>query len=125
VCTSLSFKATTTQALQKYSQWKVTAYPGITSLVPNRANPRFAASTPNNGSYRWDAYFTNPLVANDNKYYYNISSGCNYSIALKSWTDQIYSPYFALINPTDGGLPTNASCPQDHGKYSPSNGTCM
>jgi hypothetical protein len=37
----------------------------------------------------------------------------------------MYSPYFAIINPTDGGLPTNASCPQDHGKFSPSNGTCQ
>jgi len=90
--------------------------------VLDTADPHFIASAPNNGSYRWDAYYTNPLVVRED--YYNLPSGCNYSITLKSWTNQIYSPYFAMINPTDGGLPTNASCPQDHGKFSPSNGTC-
>jgi hypothetical protein len=121
--TSLLFKATMNQAFPSSTQWKVIISNSISFSVLNRTDVEDTASTPNNGSYRWDAYYTNPLVVDDN--HYNLASGCNYSITLKSRTNQIYSPYFAIINPTDGGLPTNASCPQDRGKFSPSNGTCL
>jgi hypothetical protein len=123
MCTSLSFKATMNQACPSSTQWKVIISNSISFFVLDRTDVEDIVSAPNNGSYRWDAYYTKPVVVDDN--HYNLASGCNYFITLESWTNQIYSPYSAIINPTDGGLPTNASCPQDHGKFLPSDGTCL
>lgn len=44
-------------------------------------------------------------------YGYGAPSGCNYSVELKVWTDVVYSGYFAIINPKDGGLSADAVCP--------------
>nr|OQO21891.1 hypothetical protein B0A51_10983 [Rachicladosporium sp. CCFEE 5018] len=68
------------------------------------------ASTVNNGSYSWTANsYSSGLVAGYSSY--SLSSGCNYSIALKVWTDVAYSGYFTVINPEDGGLNTTSVCP--------------
>lgn len=80
------------------------------------------ASAPNNGSYTWveDGY-NSPL-----EYRYNSGapSGCNYSIALKVWTDTVYSGYFTIINPDDGGLATDAQCPEIGSSIGPMEQTC-
>ncbi|KAK6442961.1 hypothetical protein LTR95_000839 [Oleoguttula sp. CCFEE 5521] len=68
------------------------------------------ASTVNNGSYSWTSNsYSSGLVAGYSSY--SLSSGCNYSIALKVWTDVAYSGYFTVINPEDGGLNTTSVCP--------------
>nr|OQO31642.1 hypothetical protein B0A51_01132 [Rachicladosporium sp. CCFEE 5018] len=68
------------------------------------------ASTVNNGSYSWTSNsYSSGLVAGYSSY--SLSSGCNYSIALKVWTDVTYSGYFTVINPEDGGLNTTSVCP--------------
>ncbi|KAI7267942.1 hypothetical protein KC345_g7794 [Hortaea werneckii] len=74
------------------------------------------ASAPNNGSYTWYSDFGNALD------YYGSSltssgtaSGCNYTFSLKVWQNEYYSPYFTIIKPVDGGIPSNATCPQDLG----------
>ncbi|GAB1744476.1 hypothetical protein NU219Hw_g1750t1 [Hortaea werneckii] len=80
------------------------------------------ASAPNNGSYTWYSDFGNAL-------YYSISSstsrgaasGCNYTFSLKVWQNEYYSPYFTIIKPVDGGIPSNATCPQDLGIERPRN----
>ncbi|RMY53872.1 hypothetical protein D0863_13813 [Hortaea werneckii] len=35
--------------------------------------------------------------------------------SLKVWQNEYYSPYFTIIKPVDGGIPSNATCPQDLG----------
>ncbi|KAI6857240.1 hypothetical protein KC343_g9145 [Hortaea werneckii] len=74
------------------------------------------ASAPNNGSYTWYEDYGNIL------YYsvgstrdYGAASGCNYTFSLKVWQNEYYSPYFTIIKPVDGGIPSNATCPQDLG----------
>ncbi|KAI7082117.1 hypothetical protein KC356_g8634 [Hortaea werneckii] len=74
------------------------------------------ASAPNNGSYTWYEDYPNAL-------YYTVgsstsrgaASGCNYTFSLKIWQNEYYSPYFTIIKPVDGGIPSNATCPQDLG----------
>ena len=81
------------------------------------------ASAPNNGSYTWYSDFGNAL-------YYSVgtstsrgaASGCNYTFSLKVWQNEYYSPYFTIIKPVDGGIPSNATCPQDLGIERPRNG---
>ncbi|KAK4550494.1 hypothetical protein LTR36_000073 [Oleoguttula mirabilis] len=80
------------------------------------------ASAPNNGSYTWYSEYNNALYTSSTGRG-GAPSGCNYTISLKSWTDEIFSGYFAILNPNDGGLATNATCPQDVGVLRPSNGT--
>ncbi|KAK3614526.1 hypothetical protein LTR56_027194 [Elasticomyces elasticus] len=83
-----------------------------------------AASAPNNGSYTFYSEGYNSLYFTaDWPYLYGVPSGCNYTFSLKCWTDEVYSPYFAIMNPVDDGLSTNATCPQDEGIFRPSNGT--
>lgn len=56
-------------------------------------------------------------------YGYGIPSGCNYSIELKAWTDVVYSNYFTIISPNDGGLNTQAECPEGDAAAGPKNQT--
>ncbi|KAK5120154.1 hypothetical protein LTR85_006635 [Meristemomyces frigidus] len=80
------------------------------------------ATAPNNGSYDWYAEYENALFSYDGDNA-GAPSGCNYSISLKTLTDEVFSPYFVIVNPGDGGIPTNATCPQEEGLVRPSNGT--
>ncbi|KAI7191984.1 hypothetical protein KC316_g5485 [Hortaea werneckii] len=81
------------------------------------------ASASNNGSYTWYSDFGNAL-------YYSVgtsssrgaASGCNYTFLLKVWQNEYYSPYFTIIKPIDGGIPSNATCPQDLGIERPRDG---
>lgn len=57
-------------------------------------------------------------------YGYGIPSGCNYSIELKAWTDVVYSDYFTIISPNDGGLAAGAQCPEGDAAAGPRNQTC-
>ncbi|KAI7061070.1 hypothetical protein KC339_g16917 [Hortaea werneckii] len=50
------------------------------------------------------------------------ASGCNYTFSLKVWQNEYYSPYFTIIKPVDGGIPGNATCPQDLGIERPRDG---
>jgi hypothetical protein len=44
---------------------------------------------------------------------------------LKVWTDVVYSPYFTIINPKDGGLDTASQCPSgDEAAVGPTSRTC-
>lgn len=83
------------------------------------------ASAPNTGSYTWRNNAYNALYFSDTlPTSWGAPSGCNYSIAVKAWQDEVFSPYFTIIKPYDGGLSTNATCPQDLGVLRPSEGTC-
>ncbi|KAK4888703.1 hypothetical protein LTR27_012442 [Elasticomyces elasticus] len=83
-----------------------------------------AASATNNGSYTFYSDLHNSLFTfDDGSDEHGAQSGWNYTFSLKCWTDEVYSPYFAIMNPEDDGLSTNATCPQDEGIISPSNGT--
>jgi hypothetical protein len=53
-----------------------------------------------------------------------VLSGCNYSIELKAWTDVVYSDYFTIISPNDGGLAAGAECPEGDAAARPRNQTC-
>lgn len=82
----------------------------------------FLASAPNSGSYTWRGdVFNSALVYN---YGYGAPSGCNYSIELKVWTDVVYSGYFTMINAQDGGLSSDAVCPEAGAHIGPTNRTC-
>ena len=82
----------------------------------SNSNSCALASAPNNGSYTWYEDYPNAL-------YYTVgsstsrgtASGCNYTFSLKVWQNVYYSPYFTIIKPVDGGIPSNATCPQDLG----------
>lgn len=80
------------------------------------------ASAPNSGEYTWRGQeFNSPLVY---EYGYGAPSGCNYSIELKVWTDVVYSGYFTIVNPSDGGLSQDAVCPDAGAAIGPTNHTC-
>ncbi|KAK4960458.1 hypothetical protein LTR10_003354 [Elasticomyces elasticus] len=79
------------------------------------------ATAPNNGSYTWRGESGNALYRDN--FYDGASSGCNYSISLKSPGGEVFSPYFTLENKNDGGLARNATCPLSRGVMSPGNGT--
>lgn len=85
-------------------------------------NPPPANAT-NNGSYTWRGNsYDSALVYG---FSYGSPSGCNYSIELKVWTDVVYSPYFTIINPEDGGLEPASQCPSgDSAALGPAAGTC-
>ncbi|GAB7343084.1 hypothetical protein MBLNU457_1165t2 [Dothideomycetes sp. NU457] len=75
------------------------------SLVPVKVLNALAT---NNGSYTWYSTKTSGLDYGEPQ---GLPSGCNYSISIKVSTAVYYSGYFSLINPKDGGLATNATCP--------------
>jgi len=81
------------------------------------------ANAPNNGSYTWRGnYYGSSL---DYGFSDGTPSGCNYSIELKVWTDVVYSPYFTIINPKDGGLDLASQCPEgDEAALGPAGRTC-
>ena len=85
-------------------------------------NQRQLASAPNTGSYTWRGdEFDSALVFG---YGYGALSGCNYSIELKAWTDVVYSNYFTVISPNDGGLAAGAECPEGDAAAGPKSQTC-
>ncbi|KAI7473772.1 hypothetical protein KC351_g10928 [Hortaea werneckii] len=74
------------------------------------------ASAPNNGSYTWYEDFGNILYYSvGSTRNYGAASGCNYTFSLKLWQNVYYSPYFTIIKPVDGGIPSNATCPHNLG----------
>lgn len=94
--------------------------PVIISLVQG-SNPdnlttieTVASGAKNNGTLDWISSIG-----------YDATSGCNYSIYLKVWTDFAYSGYFTLINPDDTGISTDEKCPVDNGLQRPANGSLM
>ena len=91
-------------------------------LRNNTLSNSITASAPNNGSYTWRGdKFDSALVSG---YTHGALSGCNYSIELKVWTNVIYSDYFTVINPDDGGLESSSECPSADAAIGPTNQTC-
>ncbi|KAI6912627.1 hypothetical protein KC318_g9117 [Hortaea werneckii] len=80
------------------------------------------ASAPNNGSYTWYTDYGNILYYSGNPSSQAAASGCNYTFSLKVWQNEYYSPYFTIIKPVDGGIPSSATCPQDLGIERPRDG---
>lgn len=108
-------------------QWYVHRFPPRLFPTASDNDSCALASAPNNGSYTWYSDFGNAL-------YYSVgssrsrgaASGCNYTFSLKVWQNEYYSPYFTIIKPVDGGIPSNATCPQDLGIERPRDGeACM
>jgi hypothetical protein len=82
-----------------------------------------AANAPNNGSYTWRGNYYGSAL--DYGFSDGTPSGCDYSIQLKVWTDIVYSPYFTIINPKDGGLDPASQCPSgDEAAVGPTSRTC-
>ena len=79
-------------------------------------------SAPNNGSYTWRGEKSDSALVYD--YNHGAPSGCNYSIEMKAWTDIVYSRYFTIINPDDGGLNSTSECPLGDTATGPMNQTC-
>ncbi|RMY80721.1 hypothetical protein D0862_12619 [Hortaea werneckii] len=111
----------TLELVETVNGMDIGSYPDIFKLPDNDSCA--LASAPNNGSYTWYSDFGNAL------YYYvssstsrGAASGCNYTFSLKVWQNEYYSPYFTIIKPIDGGIPSNATCPQDLGIERPRDG---
>jgi hypothetical protein len=99
----------------------LTLLPVNNAIRDTKSNP--IANASNNGSYTWRGnYYGSSL---DYGFSDGTPSGCDYSIQLKVWTDVVYSPYFTIINPKDGGLDLESQCPSgDEAAVGPTSQTC-